>query len=363
MTPMWVSFLLGILVSSSAAMALYFFLQNRRGQRPETAAITQTLFSLQKEISNLQLNFQSQILELSQQVNQHLQSNAKFLEQSQSGFHQTVHQVQEKLGYLQEATKNMLDIGKDISALQNILQAPKLRGGMGELFLGELLEQILPQDHFALQYQFQTGSMVDAVIFLGQGMIPVDSKFPLENFRRIFEAPEESAKKAARKSFQGDVKKHIDAIASKYIVPTEGTFDFALMYIPAENVYYEVIIKDEFQTESISAYALSKKVIPVSPNSFYAYLQAIVRGLKGMRIERSAKMILESLGQLETDLEKCWQDMEKVGGHLGNAVSAHQKALAKFSKLKDKISLIEEIPKKSLEDGSAKPAREFISES
>ena len=213
------------------------------------------------------------------------------------------------------------------------------------MFLEELLKQMLPLDHFSLQYTFTNGKKVDAVIFLGQGMIPIDAKFPLENFRRILEAKNDDDENRARKAFTADVKKHIDDIASKYILPEDGTFEFALMYIPAENIYYEVIIKDEFQAESISSYAQRKKVIPVSPNSFYAYLQAIVRGLKGLRIERSAQVILECLGQLETDFQKFLTDFEKVGGHLSNAEASYQKAFRRFEKLQDKVASIEQIQK------------------
>ena len=133
------------------------------------------------------------------------------------------------------------------------------------------------------------------------------------------------------------------------------------MYIPAENVYYETIIKDEMQSESIASYALRKKVIPVSPNSFYAYLQAIVRGLKGLRIERSAQLILESLGQLESDFKKCFEDFEKIGGHLSNAKSSYEKAFRRFDKFQDKLSAIENWQKPLIgqeplsESGQAQP--------
>jgi len=262
--------------------------------------------------------------------------------------------LQYRLGQLQEATQSMVTIGKDISSLQDILRAPKLRGGLGELFLGELLKQILPEDHFQLQYTFRDGVKVDAVILLGQGMIPVDAKFPLENFRRI-QQNQEGEEKQVKKSFIADVKKHVDDIASKYILPDEGTFEFALMYIPAENIYYETIIKDEFQSESIASYAIRKKVIPVSPNSFYAYLQAILRGLKGLRIERSAQIILESLGQLETDFQKCSDDFSKVGSHLSNAQTAYTRAVKRLEKMQDRLAAIDHGQKEAaIPDGKVK---------
>jgi DNA recombination protein RmuC len=320
--------------------AAILWLRRRLAIRKEESAAMLVL-ELQREMAALRSALQTQVLELSRQMNMQLENNTRFLRETHDGYSRAVGQVQHRLGQLQEATQSMVEIGKDISSLQNILKAPKLRGGLGELFLAELLKQILPEDHFSLQYTFRDGTKVDAVILLGQGMIPVDAKFPLENFQRILDASGEEAERSARKNFIHDVRKHIEDIAAKYILPEEGTFEFALMYIPAENVYYETIIKDELQPESIASYALRKKVIPVSPNSFYAYLQAIVRGLKGLRIERSAQLILESLGQLESDFKKCFMDFEKVGGHLSNAQSAYGKALRRFERLEDKLCSIE----------------------
>jgi len=307
---------------------------------------------MQKEMAEMKTAMKEQSAELVRQLNEQSKENARILQQSQQGYGETVERLQNRLGELQQATRSMMEIGKDISSLQNILRSPKLRGGLGELFLEELLKQILPEEHFDMQYTFSNGAKVDAVIRLGEGLIPVDAKFPLENFRKMAEAGDEEGAKAAKKKFVSDVKKRIDEIASKYILPEEGTFEFAMMYLPAENVYYETIIKDESQNESIAAYAIRHQVIPVSPNSFYAYLQAIVRGLKGMRIERSAKVILEGLGQLESDFQKFSEEFEKVGSHMRNAQAAYDKTEKRFGKLQSRLSIIgstkqvEALPKK-----------------
>jgi DNA recombination protein RmuC len=236
--------------------------------------------------------------------------------------------VQKSLGSLEEANRKIYEVGKDIASLQEILRAPKLRGGLGEFFLGDLLSQILPPGNFAIQHAFRSGERVDAVIKLGGSLVPVDSKFPLENFKRIFDGATEDDKNRAKRLFAADVKKHIDAIATKYILPDEGTYDFALMYIPAENVYYETIIKDDSMgsDKSLSAYALARRVIPVSPNSFYAYLQAILLGLKGMKIEERAKEIIQYLSRLEGDFTKFREDFNLAGKHLGHAYSCFQSA-------------------------------------
>jgi DNA recombination protein RmuC len=257
----------------------------------------------------------------------------------------TVIDIAKKLGELEESNKKIYEVGKDISSLQSILQAPKLRGVLGELFLGDLLSQIFPPQYFSLQYQFKNGSIVDAVIhFPTQNLLCIDSKFPLEGFRRYLAAQGEDQKKAARKQFVGDVKKHVDSIAAKYILADEGTFDFALMYIPAENVYYETIIKDEDfgEDKSIATYALSKRVIPVSPNSFYAYLQAILLGLKGMEVEKSAKEIIENLSRLRGDFGKFYENFELVGKHLNNARLNFESAEKRLEKFGEKLGQVEQ---------------------
>jgi len=258
-------------------------------------------------------------------------------------------EFQHRLGQLQESTQSMIHIGRNISSLQDILKAPKLRGNFGEQLLADLLSQMLPRETFELQYTFQNGERVDAVIRTAQGMVAIDAKFPLENFKRVVEAKDDASRIAAKKQFVRDVKKHIDDIKRKYILPDEGTYDFALMYIPAENVYYETIIKDDAAggDRNLSQYALSKKVIPVSPNSFYAYLQAIVLGLKGMKIEERAKEIIQYLGRLEGDFSRFKEEFNLVGKHLGHAQSSFQSADKRLDQFGQKL-LAAEAEKKGL---------------
>ena len=236
--------------------------------------------------------------------------------------------VKKSLGSLDEKTQQIYEVGKDIASLQEILSAPKMRGGLGELFLESLLEQIMPRkDFYELQHCFKTGERVDAVIKVGNRLVPVDSKFPLESFKRFVGAENDDDKKKAKKEFIKAVKEHIDSIADKYILPDEGTYDFALMYIPAENVYYETIIKDEGfgEEKSIFMHAISKKVIPVSPNSFYAYLQVIILGIKGLRIEEKAQEVIKMLVTLKGSLGKFTQDFEIMGSHIDNIKSSYER--------------------------------------
>ena len=245
--------------------------------------------------------------------------------------------VENKLGKLEEVTKKIFDVGKDISSLQEILRAPKIRGTMGELFLNDLLSQVLPKEHYQLQYGFKSGEKVDAVVILQDTlMVPIDAKFPLENFKRVIEAKTDEERIATKKGFVKDIKKHIDDIAKKYILPDEGTLDFALMYIPAENVYYETVIRDEEET-GLSNYAFSKRVIPVSPNNFYVYLQTVLMGMKGMQVEKNAKEILANLKRLTSDFEKFKDDYVLVGKHLGNAKSKFEDSERRLDKFEDKL--------------------------
>lgn len=282
---------------------------------------------------------QTELLRLSRQMNEQLTSNTSVV----SDYTRLMGEFQNRLGQLQESTQSMIRIGRDISSLQDILKAPKLRGILGELFLEELLRQLLPQDRYVLQYAFQSGEKVDAAILLGQGIVPVDAKFPLENFKRLLQSSTDEEGQKSRKQFLQDVKKHVDAIASKYILPQEGTFDFALMYLPAENIYYEAILKDTpgAEGESLVQYALNKKVIPVSPNSFYAYLQAIVLGLRGLKIETSAREILNCLSQLGQDFKKFYEDFDKLGSHLQNSKTTYDKAQRRLERFQQQLESIE----------------------
>ncbi|MCX7887845.1 MAG: DNA recombination protein RmuC, partial [Verrucomicrobiae bacterium] len=224
-----------------------------------------------------------------------------------------------------------------------ILRAPKLRGGMSELFLSDLLAQILPPKHYRLQHSFRSGEKVDAVVCVGQCFVPVDAKFPLDNFRRVIESPTEADRLTARKQFLRDVKKHVDAIADKYIRPDEGTYDFALMYVPAENVYYEIIIKQEPGEEhELFSYALNKRVIPVSPSSFYVYLQTILLGLQGLQVEQKAQEILSTLQGLRGDLKRFAEDFGRIGTHIANAHKAYADSEKSLTRLETKVAQIEQ---------------------
>ncbi len=297
-----------------------------------------------------------QLRGITEQVNRQLLDSSGEISKRLDNAARVIGDLQKNIGELSEASRQIFEVGKNIATLQEILQPPKLRGGLGEQFLGELLSQVLPPQFFTLQYMFSNGERVDAVVRLGEKLVPIDSKFPLDNFKRIIECKTEEERKAYQKTFYRDVKKHIDDIASKYIVPNEGTYDFALLYIPAENVYYETITKDDSfgEEKGILNYALKKKVIPVSPNSFYAYLQVIVLGLKGLQIEKDAQKILALLASLKKDLGGFQEDFQLVGRHITNAMNKFEEARRRLDKFNFKLEQIESQPSLFLDEKKMK---------
>jgi len=242
--------------------------------------------------------------------------------------------VQRSLGKLEETNKQIVEISKNISSLQDLLRAPKFRGELGETLLGKLLEEILPKENIKQQYHFKNGDIADAAIVIGQNLIAIDAKFPLENFKKFSESNSDDEKKTTYRVFVRDVKGRIDEVASKYILPDEGTFDFALMYIPAEAIYYQ-ISKDE----ELGNYAKARKIVFVSPNTFYAYLQAILYGLRGISIQKNVQKIFAELSGLQVEFKKFQEDFELVGKHISSASQKHADATQKLGKFKDKLNL------------------------
>lgn len=313
------------------------------GPRPEDQ---QALAEMRGQLSAMN----QQVTQLQGQMARSLNDTRTAMDARLDGTATVIKDVSRQLGQLSEKTQRLSDIGQDIARLQDILRTPKLRGNMGELFLTDLLAQILPPEHFETQYTFRDGGKVDAVIRLHAGLVPVDAKFPLENFQRLVKTENVEERKALRRAFIQDVKKHVDAIATKYIRTDEGTFDFALMYIPAENVYYEAIIKDDEPgaDNGLFAYALARRVIPVSPNSFYAYLQTILLGLKGLRVEESAREIIDHLARLNQEFERFNESFRLVGEHLENGRKKYEEAQKRLLKVESRMQQLGEPEQKGL---------------
>jgi len=230
-----------------------------------------------------------------------------------------ISQIQRQLGEVQQAGKEM---SQTAHTLEEILGGAKSRGSLGEVTLERLLEDSLPARQYARQYRFSTGEIADAVIFLrDKKMMAIDSKFPLDAYRRIAAEGEE-----ARRAFATAVKGHADAIAKKYIVPEEGTLDLALMFVPSETVYYELLMTADNKGQPLDAYCRDQKVMAVSPNTLYAHLHVIALGLRGMQMEENAKRLLEALSGMEKQVEKFADKFGVLGTHLKNASQSYGEA-------------------------------------
>ena len=304
---------------------------------------TDTMFQSMRATSenlNQQVALVTQsIQKTTEQVNQQLSAQTSTIGTRLDTAAKVIGDLQKSQGQLLQATEEMKQLGVSVAQLEGLLKAPKLRGGLGESMLEDLLKQVIPASSYATQYRFRNGNTVDAIVRTANGIIPIDSKFPLENFRKMAEASSEAEKKSSYKLFVSDVKKHIDAIAQKYIAPDEGTFDFALMYIPAENIYYETIIKnDDYDDETnIYNYGVQRRVFSVSPNTFYAQLHVLALGFKGMEVEKSAKEIIQNLDRLQGDLKRFADEFETVGKHLTNAKNKYDEAARKLDTFEEKL--------------------------
>jgi DNA recombination protein RmuC len=242
-------------------------------------------------------------------------------------------QIHDRLGQMTQATSEMIERAKELGKLEQALRPPKARGGFGELLLENLLRDRLPPDAYELQYTFESGDRVDAVIRAGGRLLPVDAKFPLDNFERMT-AAEGDEQQLHERAFARDVKGHIDAIASKYIRPDLGTFDLAFMYLPSEAIHYELV---SGKTGALLAYAHEKRVFPVSATTFSAYLQMIVLGLKGLQIEQRAEEVMRYCAALQVEFGKFKEDFDLVGTHLSRAHGKYADAGKRLDRFETKL--------------------------
>ncbi len=227
----------------------------------------------------------------------------------------------------------MSEIGRSMKELQDFLKSPKLRGNIGEQVLKDLITQMFPKNSFHLQYEFKNGERVDAAIKTDAGILPIDSKFPMENFQKMYKAESDLEKKVIEKEFIRDVKKHVDSISKKYILPEEGTMDFALMYVPSETVYYELVNDNEFME-----YARKSRVYVVSPSTLYAHLQTILLSFEGKKIESKSREVFIMLRALQIDYDKVDENMQVLGKHINNASSQFSNVTSGFFQLGKKLS-------------------------
>ncbi|MFH0863580.1 MAG: DNA recombination protein RmuC [Candidatus Gottesmanbacteria bacterium] len=264
--------------------------------------------------------------EQSKNITQTLQSSTKTLNERLDNAARVIGAVQKNIG-------EMSEIGRGMKELQDFLKSPKLRGNIGEEVLQDLISQMFPKNSFFLQHQFKSGDKVDAAIKTDAGILSIDSKFPMENFQKMSRAESENDKEKAKKDFIRDVKSHIDAISRKYILPEEGTMDFALMYIPSEAVYYELV-----QLPEISDFAKKNRVYPVSPTTLYAHLQMILLSFEGKKLETRSREVFRLLRAIQGDYEKIDGNLSILGNHVKNAYNQMNNVLSSFSLLGQKLT-------------------------
>ena len=252
---------------------------------------------------------------------------------------------------MRENLKQIEEVVKDVSSFQEIFKSPKLRGQWGEASLEHILSQHFPKELYKIQYLFSSGEQVDAVLKLPNNkVLPIDSKFPSENFDKMANAVSETEKNFFKKSFLDDVKNRINEIATKYVLPSEGTTDFALIYIPAEAIYYE-IINNIGREVDVAAFAWSKKIILTSPNTIYLTLRTIEHWFRDTQISKQTQEILKKIAKVHQDAEKLMNDFRKLGSHLRNASSS-------YSDSENRLKLLDDKLEKFVEIGEAKKLKE-----
>jgi DNA recombination protein RmuC len=288
---------------------------------------------LRAELHSLRTESARDLAERNAEVDRRLEAMTATMDRRLETATKTTSAIHQQLGQLGQANAEILARANDLKKLEQALRPPKARGGFGELLLGNLLRDRLPHDAYQLQYGFKTGERVDAVIRV-ERLVPIDAKFPLDNFERLVDADTDDQRALHERAFARDLKNHVDAIAGKYIRPDEGTYDFALMYLPSEGVYYELVCG---KSGALLQYAHEKRVFPVSPTTFTSQLQVIALGLKGMAIEQRAHEVMGYVAQLQGDFSRFRTDFEVVGKHIGNAQSKFAEAEKRLDRFDTKL--------------------------
>lgn len=275
---------------------------------------------LQQQLRTMREVLGQQVLDVRQALDLRLGNLSGTMSAQIGAQAQVIAQVHGELGGLRESAKRVGDLGQEMSALGELLRAPKSRGMLGEWLLEEILSEVLPKQNYALQERLWEGDsdyvIVDAVIKLRDRYVPIDAKFPLESFERLMAAPSKEERAVAKKKFIDVLRKHVDVVAQKYVRPDAGTYDFALLYLPAESLYYEAISRDAKKSDDILAYAAKHHVVLVSPTTLYAYLLTIGHGLRGLQIEERAAKLGEHLAVAQKRLQDAGKAFQKVGRHL-----------------------------------------------
>jgi len=312
--------LLIILATVISGFVILYFLLSKKSSQPQDSTLIEWLKSMQKSMTDTNSNITKTLQENSKDLNERLDRAAI-----------AIKDVNKELG-------EMSEIGRNMRELQDFLKSPKLRGNIGEEVLKDLISQTFPKNSFNLQYAFSSGEKVDAAIKTDAGILPIDSKFPMENFQKMNKSENKDEKNLYKKEFIRDVKKHIDDISRKYILPDEGTMDFCLMYIPSETVYYEIA-----DTPDLIDYARAKRVYAVSPTTLYAHLQMILLSFEGKKIETKSRELFAMIRALKVDYNKVNDNLNTLGKHINNAANQFGNVTASFQNIGKKLEKSNEI--------------------
>ncbi len=291
-----------------------------------TSQINGLMLSVSQQLGQVRQELQTGVANTSQLASDAQREVAQKLQSST----EALLQMSQKIGQVQQTSQ---DLSKATQTLQSILGGAKTRGALGEVTLERLLQDALPQAAYATQHRFpSTGAVVDAIVRSGERLLPIDSKFPLEAYRRVIESGDD-----ARRDFSVAVRKHADSIAEKYILPHENTFDYALMFVPSEGVYYELLMTHDSKHGRLDEYCRQKRVFPVSPNTFYACLSAVAISLQGQKIEENARQLLAGMAGLRKQFGAFFDLYERLGGHLRHAQQCYEDADSRLSRARNSL--------------------------
>ncbi|MFA6423218.1 MAG: DNA recombination protein RmuC [Patescibacteria group bacterium] len=308
-----------IIFSGLIIAAVIFYFSKKFREMEENRKGDGGMQMLNQNMQSLQQVVAEQIGNANKNINERLDNAAR-----------VIMSVNNELGQMKE-------IGANLKGIQDFLKSPKLRGNLGEQGLKELLTQSLPTKYFSIQYTFRSGTIVDAIIHLDAGKIPIDSKFPLENFNQMIKATNDADKSIYRRKFRDDFRRHVNAISKKYINPDEGTADFAFMYIPSESIYFEVVNNEQ----DLFEYAATSHVVLSSPSTFFYYLRTIMLGLEGKRITEMSREIIKALKTIKQQSNGLGENLSVLNRHITNANKTMTSVSDQYIKLSEKISRVD----------------------
>jgi DNA recombination protein RmuC len=348
----YVNIVITVVVGIGVVVGLFLITRKLEGFKKDDTQ-DQSILLLQKQITGLTKELNDRMTEQNKMVREQMTESNKTIQQQfaistknlqavNQATSKIVREVTEKLTMLDDTNKQVVNFAEQLQSLENILKNPKQRGVLGEYFLETLLGNLLPPSNYKMQYKFQDGEIVDAVIFVKDKIIPIDAKFSLENYNKIQKEKDKTVRENLIKQFKRDLKDRIDE-TSKYIRPEEKTVDFSFMFIPAEGVYYNLLVYKvgtDVSSKDLIEYAFSKRVIIVSPNSFFAYLQTVLQALKTLQVQESVQEIIKNVRGLQKHIVTYDEQMQKLGKHLGTTVSAYNKSYKEFKKMdKDVVKI------------------------